>query len=278
MKDVNLGKFQSPVSPQQKRQWRWDSHQNDAHSVYFLISILLVRPHSNLELYSFEVNYVEYHNMCKTQSPVSPQQIRQWWWDLHQNDAHSVYFLISILLVRSHSNLELYTLKSTMFVQYHNMYSITCISTKETVVVRLAPKWCTFCILSDINIVGDIPYKFGAIQLWSQLCLCNITICVKTQSPVSPQQSTVVMGVSSKRCTFCILFIFRFSVTYRNLGFFYMWQKIWISIWGVITGLSCPTFIQRKFELHSPLHCGATTAQNTVLQVMFITSDRYYKR
>ena len=39
-----------------------------------------------------------------------------------------------------------------------------------------------------------------------------------------------------------------------------------------ITGISCPsTFIQHKSELHSPLCCGATTAQRTVLQVMFIT-------
>ena len=33
MKDVNLGKTQSPVSPQQRRQWWWDSHQNDSHSI-----------------------------------------------------------------------------------------------------------------------------------------------------------------------------------------------------------------------------------------------------
>ena len=50
----------------------------------------------------------------------------------------------------------------------------------------LTPKWCTFCILSDdINIVGDIPYKFGAIQLWSQQCLCTITICVSSITCVS---------------------------------------------------------------------------------------------
>ena len=51
MKDVNLGKTQSPVSPQQSRQWWWDSHQNDAHSIYFLmIQTLLVTSHTDLEL------------------------------------------------------------------------------------------------------------------------------------------------------------------------------------------------------------------------------------
>ena len=39
-----------------------------------------------------------------------------------------------------------------------------------------------------------------------------------------------------------------------------------------ITGISCPsTLIRRKSELHSSLRCGATTAQSTILQVMFIT-------
>ena len=41
----------------------------------------------------------------------------------------------------------------------------------------LTPKWCTFYILSDdTNIAGDIPYRFGAIWLWRQLCSCNIEI------------------------------------------------------------------------------------------------------
>ena len=76
----------------------------------------------------------------------------------------------------------------------------------------LAPKLCTFYILADdINIVGDIPFKFGAIQLLNQLCA--ISQYVWTQSPVSPQQRTVVMEVSPKWCTFCILSV-RFSVTY----------------------------------------------------------------
>ena len=35
MKDVNLGKLQSPVSPQQERQWWWNSHQNDAEEVQY---------------------------------------------------------------------------------------------------------------------------------------------------------------------------------------------------------------------------------------------------
>ena len=30
--------------------------------------------HTNLELYGFEVNYVQYQNMGKTQSPASPQE------------------------------------------------------------------------------------------------------------------------------------------------------------------------------------------------------------
>ena len=39
-----------------------------------------------------------------------------------------------------------------------------------------------------------------------------------------------------------------------------------------ITGISrLSTFIQRKSEFHSPLRCGATTAQSTILQVMLIT-------
>ena len=39
-----------------------------------------------------------------------------------------------------------------------------------------------------------------------------------------------------------------------------------------ITGISrLSTLIQRKSELHSPLRFGATTAQSTFLQVMFIT-------
>ena len=59
MKDVNLGKTQSPVSPQQRRQWWWDLHQNDTHSIYFLmIPTLLVTSHTDLELYGFDVNYV----------------------------------------------------------------------------------------------------------------------------------------------------------------------------------------------------------------------------
>ena len=59
MKDVNLGKTQSPVSPQQRRQWWWDLHQNDTHSIYFLmIPTLLVTSHTGLELYGFDVNYV----------------------------------------------------------------------------------------------------------------------------------------------------------------------------------------------------------------------------
>ena len=39
-----------------------------------------------------------------------------------------------------------------------------------------------------------------------------------------------------------------------------------------ITGISCPTtLIQHKSELHSTLRYGTTTAQSTILQVMFIT-------
>ena len=58
---------------------------------------------------------------------------------------------------------------------------IACISsTKKTVVIALAPKWYISCVLSDdIHIVGDIPYKFGAEQVWIRLCLCNIKICDK---------------------------------------------------------------------------------------------------
>jgi len=53
MKDVNLGKTLSPISPEQRWQWWWDSHQNDAHSIYFLmIPTLLVTSNADLELYS----------------------------------------------------------------------------------------------------------------------------------------------------------------------------------------------------------------------------------
>ena len=63
-------------------------------------------------------------NLGKTQSPVSPQQRRQWWWDSHQNDTHSIYFLmIPTMLVTSHTDLELYGLTSTMFLQYRNTQS-----------------------------------------------------------------------------------------------------------------------------------------------------------
>ena len=33
-------------------------------------------------------------NPGKTESLVSPQQ--RWWWDLHQNDVHCIYFLKNI--------------------------------------------------------------------------------------------------------------------------------------------------------------------------------------
>ena len=38
MENVNLAKFQSPVSPQQKRHQWWDLHENGAHSIYFLMT------------------------------------------------------------------------------------------------------------------------------------------------------------------------------------------------------------------------------------------------
>ena len=58
VKDVNLGKIQSPVSLQQRWQWWWwNLHQ--------MISTLLVSSHTNLELHSFEVKYVQYQNMGK---------------------------------------------------------------------------------------------------------------------------------------------------------------------------------------------------------------------
>ena len=91
-------------------------------------------------------------NLGKTQSPVSPQQSRQWWWDSHQNDAHSIYFLmIQTLLVTSHTDLELYGF-DVNYVLAISKYSITCISLmKKTVVVGLTPKQCPRGVRSEIS-------------------------------------------------------------------------------------------------------------------------------
>ena len=53
---------------------------------------------------------------------------------------------------------------------------------QKAVVIRVTPKWSTFCVLS-----GDIPYKFGFKQLSSQPCLCNIN-SGKRQPLILPQQ------------------------------------------------------------------------------------------
>ena len=40
------------------------------------------------------------------------------------------------------------------------------------IVTELAPYWCPFLVLcNDLHIVGNTPYNFGAMQLWSWLYL-----------------------------------------------------------------------------------------------------------
>ena len=109
-------------------------------------------------------------NLDKIQSPISPQQRRQWWWDSHQNDAHSIYFLmISILLVTSHTNLELYGFE----VNYVCTISKYVVNRSPYLPVRLCycdRTWSPFHVLcDDLHTVGDTPYIFGVIQLWSWL-------------------------------------------------------------------------------------------------------------
>ena len=107
MKDVNLGKTQSPVSPQQRRQWWLDSHQNDAHSIYFLmIPTMLVTSHTDLELCGFDVNYVP--GLSKYSITCISSMKKTVVVDSHQNNAHSVYVLMmSKLLVKSFGGLPL---------------------------------------------------------------------------------------------------------------------------------------------------------------------------
>ena len=45
------------------------------------------------------------------------------------------------------------------------------------IMTELAPKWSPFHVLcDDLNIVGDTPYRFGVIQLWSWQNLGNVKI------------------------------------------------------------------------------------------------------
>ena len=51
------------------------------------------------------------------------------------------------------------------------------------IVTGLAPKWSPFHVLcDDFHIVGNTPYRFGAIKLWSRLWLCYV-------QPLSPTDS-----------------------------------------------------------------------------------------
>ena len=148
MKDVNLHEIQSPVSPQQRWQWWWDSHQNDAHFVYFLLmSIFLVKSHTNTALKS--IMFMQYQNMCK--SPVFPQQRRQWWWTLTK----MVHILIVGVIPNKFGVIRLWS-QLCMFMQYQKYNHLYLLSKGDSV-----DSYTTFCVLSDnINIVGDIPWRF----------------------------------------------------------------------------------------------------------------------
>ena len=70
------------------------------------------------------------------------------------------------------------------------------------IMTKLAPKWSPFHLLcDDLHIIGDTPYRFGPIQLWSWLYYEGH----KTQSPVSPQQRRQWWWDSHQNDTFYIL-------------------------------------------------------------------------
>ena len=74
MKDVNPGKTESPVSPQQR--WWWDLHQNDVDCIYFLKNIHTVGEWWHpIQIWSYMdlkwIKFMQYQNMGITESPLS---------------------------------------------------------------------------------------------------------------------------------------------------------------------------------------------------------------
>ena len=105
LRNVKIGFNLGMSSGQIMLSWQ-NLHQNDVHSIYCLtISTLLVTSRTDLELYGLTSTiFLQYWN---TQSPVSFQWRRRWWWDSHQNNAHSVYVLmIFTLSVTSHTKFK----------------------------------------------------------------------------------------------------------------------------------------------------------------------------
>ena len=100
--------------------------------------------------------------------------------------------------------------------------SITHMSlTTKTMMMQLTRKWCPFCVFSDdINIIGDTPYRFGAIYMalkWTMF----VHYQVKFNRSYLLNKNTMVMGLSYIK-EHCSQLFLRSKLNYQ-----YLWWQWW---------------------------------------------------
>ena len=108
------------------------------------------------------------------------------------------------------------------------------------IMTGLAPKWSPFHVLcDDLHIVGDTPYRFGVIQLWSWQNLGNVKIGFNVGAYIFQSDYAIITELAPKWSPFHVLCDdlnivgdtpYRFGVTQLWSWLYYERRKIWVEL------------------------------------------------